>query len=398
MLFNKLVTLSGFAALALFMASPASALTMKECSAKYNAAKDAGSLSGQTWNQFRKAECAADDSAATAPAKADTKKAAKTTKKASDTAASDDEAKGLSMKECSAKYNAAKDADALNGMKWNDFRKAQCGPGASTTVAAKPAKASKSSDTAAAGDEAKGLSMKECSAKYNAAKDGDALNGMKWNDFRKAECGPGASATMAAKPAAASDDEAKGLSMQECSTKYNAAKDANALNGMKWNDFRKAQCGPGASATMAAKPAKASKSDTAAADTGGKGLTMKECSAKYSAAKDANSLGGQSWNQFRKSSCSASAADDDSVPNLDQATYDGEPDQPTVTAPRGVSFPKAVSKKFATETPGKARMHTCLEQYYDNKDSDSLAGLRWIQKGGGYYSLCNARLKASVSG
>ncbi len=344
MLITRLITLSGFAALALFMASPASALTMKECSAKYNAAKDAGSLGGQTWNQFRKAECAADAGAATAPAKADTKKAAKTTTKASDTAAAGDEAKGLSMKDCSAKYNAAKDANALNGMKWNDFRKAQCGPGASATMAAAPAKATKSSDTAAGGD------------------------------------------------------EAKGLSMQECSTKYNAAKDANALNGMKWNDFRKAQCGPGASATMAAKPAKASKSDTAAADTGGKGLTMKECSAKYSAAKDANSLGGQTWNQFRKASCSASASDDDSVPNLDQATYDGEPDTPTVTAPRGVTFPKAVSKKFATETPGKARMHTCLEQYYDNKDSDKLAGLRWIQKGGGYYSLCNARLKASVSG
>ena len=36
-------------------------------------------------------------------------------------------AHALSMKECSAKYKAAKDAGTLNGMKWNDFRKAQCG-------------------------------------------------------------------------------------------------------------------------------------------------------------------------------------------------------------------------------------------------------------------------------
>jgi ubiquinone biosynthesis protein Coq4 len=34
---------------------------------------------------------------------------------------------------------------------------------------------------------------------------------------------------------------AHALSMQECSAKYKAAKDAGTLNGMKWNDFRKAQ-------------------------------------------------------------------------------------------------------------------------------------------------------------
>jgi hypothetical protein len=38
-------------------------------------------------------------------------------------------------------------------------------------------------------------------------------------------------------------------------------------------------------------------------------------------------------------------------------------------------------------------MHTCLDQYYANKDADALGGLKWIQKGGGFYSLCNARLK-----
>jgi hypothetical protein len=31
-------------------------------------------------------------------------------------------AHALSMRECSAKYKAAKDAGTLNGMKWNDFR------------------------------------------------------------------------------------------------------------------------------------------------------------------------------------------------------------------------------------------------------------------------------------
>src|SRR5579872_7497567 len=43
---------------------------------------------------------------------------------------------------------------------------------------------------------------------------------------------------------------AQALTMQECSSKYQAAKTAGTLNGMKWNDFRKSQCG--AEATPAA--------------------------------------------------------------------------------------------------------------------------------------------------
>jgi hypothetical protein len=42
---------------AVFAAMPAQALTMQECSAKYKAAQTAGTLSGQKWNDFRKAEC-----------------------------------------------------------------------------------------------------------------------------------------------------------------------------------------------------------------------------------------------------------------------------------------------------------------------------------------------------
>ena len=42
-------------------------------------------------------------------------------------------------------------------------------------------------------------------------------------------------------------------------------------------------------------------------------------------------------------------------------------------------------------------MHTCLQQYYANKENNALGGLKWIQKGGGYYSLCNSRLKGETS-
>src|ERR1700690_723555 len=55
---------AAFASLA--VVSETAALTSKECSAKYQAAKSAGTLGGKTWNEFRKTECAA-DAPATAP-------------------------------------------------------------------------------------------------------------------------------------------------------------------------------------------------------------------------------------------------------------------------------------------------------------------------------------------
>jgi hypothetical protein len=62
------VTASGLAAFA--ATAPSHALTMQECSAKYKAAKDSGTLNGQKWNDFRKAQCSADATPAAAPAAA----------------------------------------------------------------------------------------------------------------------------------------------------------------------------------------------------------------------------------------------------------------------------------------------------------------------------------------
>ena len=53
-----------------------------------------------------------------------------------------------------------------------------------------------------------------------------------------------------------------------------------------------------------------------------------------------------------------------------------------------------ISSKYANESAGKARMHTCLDQYNANKASGGNGSLKWIQKGGGYYSECNKRLSA----
>jgi hypothetical protein len=52
-------------------------------------------------------------------------------------------------------------------------------------------------------------------------------------------------------------------------------------------------------------------------------------------------------------------------------------------------FPNAVSPKYSNESAGKARMHTCLDQYNAKKTNNGNGNLVWIQQGGGYYSECN---------
>ena len=131
---------------------------------------------------------------------------------------------------------------------------------------------------------------------------------------------------------------AQALTTQECSAKYQAAKAAGTLNGQKWNDFRKAQCGADAAAAPAAAPA-----------------APKEAAAKP-----------------KKLEATPAAAPMPSGPAI---------------------FPMAVDPKYAKETAGKARMHTCVDQYNANKATNANGGLKWIEKGGGYYSECNKRLK-----
>ncbi len=125
-------------------------------------------------------------------------------------------------------------------------------------------------------------------------------------------------------------------------------------------------------------------------------LTMQECSAKYKAAQTAGTLKGMKWNDFRKSECGSDAS---VTPTPAAATTPAAPPataKPTANtnpAAANAVFPTAVAPKYSSETAGKARMHTCLDQYNANKASNANGGLNWIQKGGGYYSECNKRLK-----
>ena len=136
----------------------------------------------------------------------------------------------------------------------------------------------------------------------------------------------------------------------------------------------------------------------------GQALTAQECSAKYNAAKAGGTLAGMKWNEFRKAQCAdATPAAAEAKPAVKPA----EPAKPTAeakpaakpaatTTAGGAVYPKAVDPKYASQSAGKQRMHTCLDQYHANKAGNGNGGLKWIQKGGGYYSECNKALKGSA--
>jgi hypothetical protein len=127
-------------------------------------------------------------------------------------------------------------------------------------------------------------------------------------------------------------------------------------------------------------------------------LTTQECSAKYQAAKAAGTLNGQKWNDFRKAECGADAVAAPAAPAAPKEV-EAKPKKPEAApaaapGPSGPAiFPIAVDPKYAKESAGKGRMHTCVDQYNANKATNGNGGLKWIQKGGGYYSECNKQLK-----
>ncbi|WP_260854875.1 hypothetical protein [Mesorhizobium amorphae] len=172
---------------------------------------------------------------------------------------------------------------------------------------------------------------------------------------------------------------ASALTMKECSAKYQAAKDADTLNGMTWTAFRKAECGSDTADT----------GDAATAVTAEKVafVSFKECGARYQEAKRNDELNGRGWDEYRTAECGHTL----DKKEASAASALANPAE----APAGVTFPTEIAADFKDETPSKARMHSCLKQYHANKEAGTLNGLRWIQKGGGYYSICSKRLKAT---
>ncbi len=133
-------------------------------------------------------------------------------------------------------------------------------------------------------------------------------------------------------------------------------------------------------------------------------VTSKECSAKYQAAKQAGTLGGANYKSFRAQNCASGAPEAaGTTPTTNASTTPPTSPNAVVSKPSAAAapsgptgpatFPSAIDSKYSKETAGKARLHTCLDQYKANKASGGNGGLRWVQKGGGYYSACSKKLK-----
>jgi hypothetical protein len=136
---------------------------------------------------------------------------------------------------------------------------------------------------------------------------------------------------------------------------------------------------------------------------------LKTCNDEWNAMKANNTVGDKKYADFRKECLARTAATPAAEPAAPSAAAPAAPPaakpapapksaaapaKPAAPAAAGEPvFPTAVSPKYSTETAGKARMHTCLDQYNENKTGNGNGGLNWIQKGGGYYSECNKRLK-----
>lgn len=135
-----------------------------------------------------------------------------------------------------------------------------------------------------------------------------------------------------------------------------------------------------------------------AATSPAQALTAQECSAKYQAAKTAGTLAGKTWNDFRKAECGSDAVAAPAATAAPAKEATAKPKKeaaPAAAASAGpAAFPAAVDPKYSKETTGKARLHTCADQWKANKAANTTGGMKWIEKGGGFWSECNKKLKA----
>jgi hypothetical protein len=125
-------------------------------------------------------------------------------------------------------------------------------------------------------------------------------------------------------------------------------------------------------------------------------LTQKECSAKYEAAKKAGTLKGMKWNDFRKAECGTEAKATSTTPAASKTATKTKAKEKSMAKPMKATnavFPTGISSKYSKESPGKARLHTCVDQYNANKAKNANGGMKWIEKGGGYWSACDKKLK-----
>jgi hypothetical protein len=152
--------------------------------------------------------------------------------------------------------------------------------------------------------------------------------------------------------------QATGLGLKDCSDKYSAAKAAGKVGKKTFDEFKATECGPGAKPLPAA---------AAGAPAPGAEAVAKPAKSKV------------------KSTTTAATPPAAAAPAAAAAA------KPVTAA----VFPAAISATHKDKKPSKARFATCLDQYKANKAANANGGMKWIQKGGGYFSQCTQKLKAA---
>jgi hypothetical protein len=81
------------------------------------------------------------------------------------------------------------------------------------------------------------------------------------------------------------------------------------------------------------------------------------------------------------------------APVADKPQGDKPADKPVVAAPVKAVYPTVVDPKYAHELGPLGRLRTCADQFDANKATNSNAGMKWIDRSGGYYLQCSRLLK-----
>ncbi|MGH6834650.1 MAG: hypothetical protein ACREC9_03680 [Methylocella sp.] len=177
-----------------------------------------------------------------------------------------------------------------------------------------------------------------------------------------------------------------------CSGKYQDAKAAGTLNGESWPQFY-SRC---AAETKANPPAAAATPPAAAATAAPAAEATAPAAPPPAALPPAPVVEAPAPAAVPERPTAQAAPPPQASPPVNPlkkpATKPAAP-APATPAPSTAVFPTAIAPAHAGEKPGKARMKTCLDQYNANKATNANGGLKWIQKGGGYYSECTKRLK-----
>jgi hypothetical protein len=318
------------------------------------------------------------------------------------------EAKPNFMKECSAKFKAAKDDGSIaKDSKFTEFMKAQCKADtaadatapAETAPVAKPVKMTKPAkkpDATTATTTPSGSFMQDCSAAWKALKTNNTVPaGMTWKLFVAGKCvaAPAAApATTTAAKAVMPDKPAKAAMSQsfidKCGEDWKAMKLAGTVpEGLTWKAFVIGKC--------TAKPAAAT---TTAAATGQ--TFMEKCSTDWKAMKVAGTVPeGMAWKDFISAKCVVAGATPvvakkpamKTKPAMSAEVAPAEPTAETEAKPV-----KLADKNGKLFTPGQLAAHdrarTCGAKWRAEKEAGTLeAGLKWPQ----YWSSCNKELKAA---